>query len=123
DRLEEPREGSLRPRGDGHVDKAPKHLIQEERGVVLRAHPVARENEDGGVGPGLGQEATERRVDRDVNVADGVADGKRRRGVVTRVLGVVNMPALVTDAMALCKHGEKEVPSAALEKVRRELRL
>jgi hypothetical protein len=62
---------------------------------------VAREDENRRLGPGERDQATEGRIDGDVHVANRITDRACRVRVVTRVLWVVQMPAVMTNAMAL----------------------
>src|SRR5438477_13120294 len=78
---------------------------------------MAREHDDGCLIVDVLQYFADRRVDRDVDILDRIADHARLRRVVPRVSRVVQVPALVSDTVGLAEDLAEEIPFTALEKV------
>jgi hypothetical protein len=65
----------------------------------------------------------ERSVDRNVDVLDRIPDGARLLRVVPRMVRIVQVPALVPDAVAFAENLGEEVPFAASKEVLGDLLL
>ena len=63
----------------------------------------------------MGQDAAERVIERAVNILERIAEPCRQRRIVTRMLGVVEVPAQVADLMRIVENAEEQVPVLLLQ--------
>ena len=84
---------------------------------------MAEHHHDDDVVAGRGDDAADRRVLRDQDVLDGVAEARREVAVMRGVGGFVHAPELVPAAMALAEHDEEEVPRLRVHELDREVGL
>ena len=90
-------------------------LAQEVRPVVARPHAMAGEDENAGIRIRHGDQTSDGRIECDVYVLQQVAVGLEGRGIVVRVLWVVEMPELMARAVAVCEYRDEEVPRRLVE--------
>ena len=114
--------GRVVDRGRRNVETQ-QNPVQENLGAVLVAHAVAGEHDDRGAVVNPFQHFADGRVDRDVDVPERIADDARLFRVVPWMARIVDMPALVPDAVTLAEDLAEEIPFGALQEVLRDLRL
>ena len=96
-------------------------LVEQVGAVVVRSHAVAQEDEHGGAIVNQRQQFAECGVKLLVHLQHGVAaDGVGGHWVKPWMAGVVEVPLLVADGVALAKDGEEEVPLALGQQRRRK---
>ncbi len=91
------------------------------RAVPVR-HAVRREHDARHVA-GRGDDLPDRAIDGAIHRAHRIAGNRQHRAVVSRMTGVVQVPALMPNAVRLAEHLHEEIPAAAPQELHRPRRL
>src|SRR5205085_9549845 len=92
-----------------------KNVGQQKLRAEFVRHPMARKHDDRRVIAGGFDYFADCRIDRLIDVANRVPCDRRDFRIVTGMRTVMQMPALMADAMAFGEHLRKEIPAALSE--------